>query len=270
MKVILQKSSRGWIGLLGGLVMGGMACAYGQSISPQTSPADDILGAYRREQFALAQERQSLESRGATIKELAAWRQQNAARIQAQQERAKEMALDSELKPIGVVSQVTIPANASSTLEDFLVTQATLASARAQIHNELLQAMSSEASEEDVKAMRERESEIFQEQHAKDMALQRQRAQLLAASAAPTDPDPPNMTRIPSNASPGLRAYLVARDEVIRSRAEFMRQYLHADPATREAAIEQWRQENAGRLKQWRELAENMSNANTDREDKNQ
>jgi len=261
-------SARGWTGLLASLVLGGVSFAQTGEVSPLASGSSTTLQTYQQELQALAQERRSLVEQGATQQQLEAWQQQNAAQFQALQQFAQALAVASALQPMPVPTRVIIPANASSTLRDFMMTRASLANARAQIHNQLLQALPSGASQEQVRAMRQRAEKIFQQQHAADLQLQGQRAQALAAEAAPQPRSVPKLV-IPPGATPELQAYLAAENALASDRAQLWNQYLTADPATRQAARQQWQQQNASRLEQLSQLAQDLSNSTSNQEEEN-
>jgi len=231
------------------------------SISPSTSGSSATLAAFLQEQQALAQEWQTLVSQGATQQQLISWRQQNVAQFQAQQQLAQALAIKSALQPMPVIAEIEIPADASGTLEDFLTTNASLANARAQIHNQFLQALPEEASQEEVGTMQRQEAQIFWQVHALDLQIQRQRAQTLAVESASQPLPVPGATLIPPNATPQFRAYVTARNALARDRAELWNQYVTADPGVRQAAMSQWRQRNASRLEQLQELAQELSNS---------
>lgn len=203
-----------------------------------------------------------------TWEQLNAWRQQNAARFQTQLQRAQDLASVSALQPL-TIEQVDIPANASGTLKDFLTTQAGLANGCTLIHNQLLQAKSSGASQVEVDLMRQRASQTFQQQHAEDLKLQSQRAQALAAEAA-SHLQAPGPAVIPPNATPQLKAYLIAQDVLARDQVQFRNQYLTADPSAKEAAMREWHKQNASRIKQLRELAQGLSDSVANQKGKNQ
>ena len=279
MKMIGQRqiSGPGWMGLLAGLVlsgMGGVMFAQGLSqtgeVSPLASGSSPTLAQFEQERQALAQEWQVLVSQGATQQQLEAWRQQHAAQFQAQQQLAQALALASALQPMPVGTGVNAPANASSTLRDFLTTQASLADARARIHNQLLQTMPSGATQEQINAMRQQERRIFQQRHAGDLQLQGRRAQALAAESASQPIRVPGPAVIPPGATPQLQAYLAARNALASDRAQLWNQYLTADPATRQAAMQQWRQQNASRLEQLSQLAQDLSNSTANQDGNNQ
>ena len=80
----------------------------------------------------------------------------------------------------------------------------------------------------------------------------------------------PGLAAIPPNATPQLQAYLTARNALVEARAQLWNQYLTADPATRQAAMQQWRQQNAARLEQLGELAQDLSNSTPNQEGNNQ
>jgi hypothetical protein len=277
MKMIGQRQlfDRGWIAFLACLALGAMSeVTFAQGLaptgeaSPQASGSSTTLQTYQQEQLALGRERQTLVSQGATQQQLEAWRQQNAARFQAQQQLAQALALASALQPMPVAKGVNIPANASGTLKDFLTTEATLANARAQIHNQLLQALPSGASQE-ISAMQQQEGKIFRQQHAGDLQLQQQRAQSLATESASQPIPIPGPAVIPSNATPQLKAYLTAQNALAIDRAQFWNQYVTADPAVRQAAMQQWRKQNADRLQQLTGLAEALSGSATNQQERN-
>jgi len=219
------------------------------------------LAQFQQEQQALFQQWQTLVSQGATQQQLAAWQQQNAAQFQAQQQLAQALSAASALQPMPLISQVNIPANAPPTLSDFLTTQASLANARAQIHNQLLQAMPAGATQQQINQMHQQEIQTFQQQHGNDLQLQAQCAQSLSAqSASKLIPDP-GPAVIPPNATPQLQALLNAQRALARDWARVRNQYATANPSVRAAAMEQWQQQNAVRFAQLRALAQNLSNS---------
>jgi hypothetical protein len=268
MKVIsqLQIFGRGWIGLLACLVlsgMGGVMFAQGLAptgdVSPQASGSSTTLQTFEKEQFALAQEHQALISQGATQQQLEAWRQQNAARFQAQQQLAQALALASALQPMRVNQQTSIPANASGALKDFLTARASLANASAQIYNQLLQDMPANPTQEQVGAMRQQANQAFQEQYAGALQLQAQQAQTITAQSEARPMPVLDSAFMPPNATPQLRAFLAARNALASSAAQVWNQYLGANAAARQAAMLQWSQQNAAGLRQLPASAENLT-----------
>jgi len=159
------------------------------------------------------------------------------------------------------MNQANIPANASGALKDFLTMQASLANARAQIHNQLLQALPSGASQDQISQMRQQEEQIFQQQHAGDLQFQGKRGQTLAAESGLKPLPVPGPAVIPPNASRQLQAYLTARNTLMSAWVQLWNQYVTADPAIRQAALQQWQQQNAGRLEQLRAQARDLSNS---------
>jgi hypothetical protein len=57
-----------------------------------------------------------------------------------------------------------------------------------------------------------------------------------------------------------LQAFLVARNALASARAQLWNQYLTADPSVRQAAIQQWQQQNAAQIQQLSQLAQALSN----------
>jgi hypothetical protein len=200
---------------------------------------------------------------GATQDQLAAWRQQNAARFDAQQQRLQAMATASALQPLPVNMQPNIPVNASQTLKDFLTTQASLANAHAQIHNQLVQSMPSTASAAQVSQMQEQEGQMFQQQYSGDLQVQAQRAQILANESAQTPLPIPGPTVIPPNVTSQMATFLTERDQLMREQAQIWNQYATADPTVRQAAMQQWRQQNASLIQQFQQQVQNLAQASS-------
>jgi hypothetical protein len=110
--------------------------------------------------------------------------------------------------------------------------------------------------------MGRQEEQTFIQQHASDLQLQAQRSQTLATEAASSRPLlVPGPPVIPPNATPQLKAFLTARNALAADRAQLWNQYLTADPAVRQAAMEGWEQQNAARIQQLQQLAQAMVNA---------
>ena len=231
-----------WIGLLAAFVMGGTVSAQTGTIPLQESGSSTALQTYRQELASLLQERRTLVSEGATQQQLQAWRRQNAPQLQALQQLAAQLGSPPSLQPKPTTQQANIPANASSTLADFLTNRASLANARAQIYNQLLQTLPQNPSQEQIGAM-----------------MQAQRAQALAGELASGPLPVPGPVVFPPNATPQLQAFLTARNRLAHDRAQFSNQYSGADPTVRQAAMQQWRQRNASQFEQLRELAQDLS-----------
>jgi len=274
MKAICKRFGGSWIGLLAALILTltfcGTAFAQTATTAPQASGSTGALAAFCQEQQSLAQQWQALVSQGATEQQVDAWRQQNAAQIAQLRQSAQALALASALQPMPLISGANIPPNASSTLKAFLMVRASLANARAQIHNQLLQSMPAGATQAQVSAMQQQEEQLFQQQHSADLRLQSQRAQTLAAEAASRPLPPPGPLNIPPNATPQLRAFLTTRNALVAAWAQTWNQNIRASPAARQAAIQQWQQQNAGSLQQLQEQTQNLSNPTQTQQEENQ
>jgi hypothetical protein len=270
MKAVCQRSGLGWMGLLAALVMGGTVFAQTAAISPEVSGSSVTLATVLQERMALVQERQALIAQGATQQQLRAWREQNASQFEALLQMAEELGVASALQPRPIVQSVNIPPNVSGTLRGFLIARASLANARAQIYNQLLQSLPANASQDQINAMRAQVSQTFQQQHAADLQLQTQRAQALAAASAAQPHPIPGPPAIPANATPQLQAFLTARNALAQARAQVWNEYLSADPATRQAAMQQWRQQNAGSIQQLLDLSQAVSSSTSIQEGQSQ
>jgi len=95
----------------------------------------------------------------------------------------------------------------------------------------------------------------FREQNKTLLDRQLQLSRIIAQQQAqPPLPEPPPR-QMPSSASPQLRAYLTTRDQLMRDEIAFLNQHRTDDPATRQAAMQQWRQQNAARFQQLQQQA---------------
>ena len=235
--------------------------AQGQDGSSE-SQLQTLLSIYQAKQAGLLQERQALLASGATPEQWQAWRQQNAQRFAAQQRRARTMALLSAIRPRPQPGTALIPAEASPTRAATLTTQATLANARAQIHNQLVQALPANATADQISQLFQQERQWVEQQHGAELDLLPQLAQALAnESSVRVVPMPPPL-QIPVDATPQMSAYLITRDQLMRAGTQLRNQYAAADPATRQAALQAWRQQNASALQQLQREAQALAGNN--------
>jgi hypothetical protein len=225
----------------------------------QASSAQTTLQLFQSEQQALAQSFNALLTLNPSPDQLQAWQQHNATALANQQQLALNLAADSALEPQPPVGPPNIPAGASSTMTAFQTTQAALASARAQIHNQLLNTLPAGVTDAQISQMQQSEEQLFQQQQGANLQLQSQRAQTLAAeSASQPTPLPPPLV-VPAGVSASMAAFLTARDQLMRDQITLTNQYVTATAAVRDAALQQWMQQNAGRFQQMQQLAQNLS-----------
>jgi len=99
----------------------------------------------------------------------------------------------------------------------------------------------------------------FREQNKDLLAKQQQLAQAIGQEQAKNPlPEPPPL-QIPPNASPQMQTYLKARDQLMRDQVAFMNQHRTDEPAARQAAMQQWRQQNAARFQQIQQQAQGLA-----------
>ena len=233
-----------------------------QSVSPV--PAN--IAAYLQQQDTLSQQERALKAQGATQAQLLAWRQQNASLFAAQQQFAEAMGTTAALQLRPTNTQPNIPAAASQTLSDFLTTQAALGNAHAQIHNQIVQQAAASGQSltlAQISQMEQQQEQLFQQQHDSDLQLQVQRAQTLASVSAQAALPVPGSSVVPPNASPQLAAFLTARDQLAHDEIQFRNQYVTATAAVRDAAIQQWHQQNLARFQQLQHLAQSLASVNS-------
>lgn len=247
----------GWLALASaGLLLLGSARVRAQDQpAPDPAPLADreaLRNAFLAKQMTLAQEEQSLEAGGANPEQLHAWREANATRFAAQVRRAQQIALQAALDPAPLMTSTAaaVPTESSPALAAALATRTKLTNGRAQIHNQLVQAMPADPTEGEIGQMQEREEQLVAQQFGADEALQVKQAKTLADdSAAQIQPLPPPC-QIPPGATPQLAAFLATRDQLMREEVQLRNQYAAADPAMRRTAVQQWREQNASRFAQ--------------------
>jgi hypothetical protein len=228
---------------------------WAQSVPTTSSSAPSLsalLATFQSEQQSLETSFQQLVAQDATPAQLQAWQQQNASRIAAQQQRAQAISASQPVQPMPYVTDVNIPAGASPTMQDFLTERANLQNARAQIYNQQLQSTGT-VDEAKVEA-------TFQNQNSATLEVQAQRARTLAQeSASQPLPTPPALV-IPPGASANLQQFLALHDQLTREEIQVHNQRLALSYADRQAAIEQWRQQNAASFQQLQLLAQQLAN----------
>ncbi len=257
-------SRRLWLGPLVPALLA-LCLVRASAADPSPASASPTFDAFRQEQLALMREREALASRNVTPAQMEAWLRQNAARLDAQRQRAKVLAAESAIEPLPEREGAQpIPADASPALRELLTTRAALANSRARIHNELVDQLPAEVSLDEVAAMQEREARLFAQRHAEDLKAQARRASALAAESARQPlplPIPGAEPAIPPSAPPPLRAFLTARQSLMRERALLWNQMLTASPAARERSMLDWQKRNAARFESLRSLAREAGTA---------
>ena len=185
------------------------------------------------------------------------------ARFTAQQQRAAQIAAASAAQPAPMVTSVSLfPEGASGELKRFSHhTQADLYNRNAQLHNQQLSTASSsnqsQASSVNLPAAASGQ-DAYTQQNGPELQAQSQRFQTVAAQvpAQPLSMPPPLV--IPANVSPALKTFLTQKDQLMREQIQLWNQYATASPAVRNAAIQQWQQQNAPRLNQLKQQAQNL------------
>jgi hypothetical protein len=161
-----------------------------------------------------------------------------------------------------IVPWTTVPAHASPQLTDFLAEKVSIQNARAEIYNQLLQALPADASQQQIEAVHQFAAQKLEQQHAGDFQRQVQRAQALNAESV-LQPVPAFPCLISPGASPELRSFLTARSALEISKAQAWNQHLNASAAERQAAMNEWEEENAGAISQLARLKQELATSTT-------
>jgi hypothetical protein len=149
--------------------------------------------------------------------------------------------------PMPFMPGAGIPANASPELKEFLQNRQTLMQKMAELRQQ-----NPNANPQDLQAR-------FRQQNEALFQRQQQLAQKLGQENSHNVLPAPPPLQIPANASPQMKDYLTARDQLMRDQVAFMNQHRTDDPPARQAAMQQWRQQNADRLQQIQQLAQAMA-----------
>ena len=228
-----------------------------QAAAIDSTDPDTLLQDFMAQQQVLAQGYQALLQQGATPQQVQAWQAANATISQEQQARAIALAAYSAAQPLVYVSEVSIPADATQSMDDFLMIRADLYNRYVELHNQAVanaQAAGTTVSDSDVQA-------AFQSQNVGEIQGQAQRAQAIAAEPA-TQPMPvPAPLVVPTGTGPIKAAFLVLRDQLARQRIALWNQYLGLPVATRDAGMQQWQQQNQVSFQQLQQLAQQLSQA---------
>jgi len=143
--------------------------------------------------------------------------------------------------------QINIPPNASPEMKEFLQNQQTIQNKMEQLRSQNNGAVNPQLLAQ------------FRRDNADMFKRQDELRQIIVQQGAKEPPQEVPPMQIPPYASPQLRALLMARDQLMRDRIEFMNQHRTDAPAAREAAMLQWQQQNAPRFQQVQQLAQALT-----------
>jgi hypothetical protein len=168
-----------------------------------------------------------------------------------QEEATSQSVANAEPDSSSVPAPV-IPANATPELKEFLQARAVLA-----------QKMEDLRKQNPNVSPTAQQLAQFQLDNAALVKRQNELAQIMATqqSSAPMPIPPP--LRMPPNASPQLKAFLTARDQLMRDDIAFTNQHLKDDPAAKEAALRQWQTQMAAQHQKLNQLAQALSETNS-------
>lgn len=238
--------------------------AFGQttdSASTDTSTAAPAPSAtfvtFQQEQTALNEELDALVAQGATQDQIDAWQQQNAARFQAQVERAQEMSADAAKQPMTYVTEVAIPDGASQELVDLLVTGANLYNSFVEIHNELISDPTASTTDPDTLA--QTEVTLFQQQNGADLADQAGQVKVVTSQEAKKPLPVPQPFTVPAGTDAELAAFLTIKNQIERQDILLHNQYCAGATARVDAAILQWQNQHPALFQQMTQMAQDLA-----------
>jgi hypothetical protein len=144
-----------------------------------------------------------------------------------------------------------IPANATPEVKEFLQNRATLNAKVDELRGQGIN-----------DAPNPQAMVKFHQQNADLLKRQSDLAKIIAQQQSQSLYTPPPPLQIPSNASPQLKTFLTARDQLTRDQIAFMDQHRNDTPDARKAAMQQWRQQNAARFKELQDDAKALAQSN--------
>ena len=148
------------------------------------------------------------------------------------------------------MQQANLPANASPEMKEFMENRQTLMQKMA----ELRQQNPNTNAAPDPKIVAQ-----FQQQNADLLKRQKELSQIISEQQAKNPlPEPPPL-QIPPNATPQMKDYLTARDQLMRDQVAFMNQHRTDEPSARQAAMQQWRRQNAARFQQLQQQSQALA-----------
>ncbi len=195
--------------------------------------------AFEQEHAKLAVEHLAFLQTEPTELHIQAWQENRAARYAAQQQRAILMAnLEAPLPPQQpYIQTIDIPAEASPTMEEFLVKRAQLQNAQIQSDNALHALTSASARKAEREALTTRNAKLLEEMQTLAVQL----GEESACEEIPLLPEEPNL---PVSASPELRAFLIARHTLHRAEIQQRNATRHLLKEQRELAMHQWHEDH--------------------------
>jgi len=99
----------------------------------------------------------------------------------------------------------------------------------------------------------------FQQENADLLKRQKELSQIVSEQQARNPIPTPPPLQLPPNASAQQKTYLIARDQLARDQIAFINQHRTDDPAARQVAMQQWRQQNVTRFQQLQQMAQAMA-----------
>lgn len=261
MNVFRRGVGQNWIGAVRCLVAGIVLSASVSQASGQTTNAVSVNLPPNAtpELTEFLQNRATLAAAIAQVntsdpQALAQFQQANATLLNRQKQLAPIIAQQqAQNNPIPTPPPLQMPPNASPQMQAYLTAWDQLARSRIAFKNQNVT---------DDPATLQTAEQQWRQQNAALIQQVQQLAQPVAQQVAQTPLPTPPPLQMPPNASPQMQSFLTVQDQLIRSQTAFNNQHLTDDPATRQVAEQQWRQQNASLIQQYHQLAQALPNSN--------
>lgn len=149
----------------------------------------------------------------------------------------------------GQINANALPANATPEMKEFLQNRQTLMEKMAELRQ---QNPNGAPNANTFAQFQQQNAALLQRQHQLMGIISQQQGQNGAGGPIM---GVPGQTSVPANASPQLKAFLTDRNQLMQDQTAFLSQHQNDDPQVRQAAMQQWRQQNAARFQQLQQEA---------------
>jgi hypothetical protein len=232
----------------------------GQAAVSTTASTSDLETILQQRRALFLQER-ALRAQGDNQQALQAWYRQHATELAAVNQKLKAWSEAQPQPSVKTSTYTPVLAGATPEMNEFLANRTQLINSRRQSSNTSDSTIQTRIDSTSMS----RNIAIKQGQQQNGALLNRQQelASIISQQQEQIAMKNPSATPIfPSNASPQLKAFLTARNQLTRGLIQTRNQYASADPKTRKAAMKQWRQQNAALFQQLQQQEQALAQSN--------
>ena len=220
----------------------------------------------RNERRFLDKSEQALIAQGATDAQLDAWEIQNTHQFHELALKADLFSAYGHFIPLEIAVEIAIPDDATAEMEDFLIAKATVRNGYAQIHNQLAQEAGSTITVKAALALQDKQEVLFQKPWSEATQQLAVKAKVVADQSAHDRWEIPPPAVIPPGMDSQRAALLSVRSQIARGEALIHNANCRGSRDELEAAMQQWKQQNANLYQQRTALAQALAKINANQE----